>query len=219
MGQNHQRLGQTWQALIKVETLLAAPVLVFCLFNAANITNILYGSKYDPVWPLLTIFLFFNLLVRILGTTIHQASLYVLGKPRQVVLSQWLGIVIVIGGGIICIPLFGAAGALIADGLAKTVVGVLLLLFVVRHIPATDRRELFVFTCRFMLALALAALPCLLWHPKDRILLGASGCLFIVLCLGLLIWIKPLSGADLAMLKSMHPRLGKYLRFFSRRQA
>ncbi|GLV59651.1 hypothetical protein KDH_64770 [Dictyobacter sp. S3.2.2.5] len=215
-GHNHQRFGQTWQALIKVETLLAAPVLVFCLFNAANITNVLYGSKYDPVWPLLTIFLFFNLLVRLLGTTIHQSGLYVLGKPRQVVASQWLGLLIVIGVGILCIPIFGAAGALIADGVAKTVAGILLLIWIAPQIPSGQRREVLVFTGRFMLALILAALPCLLWHPKDRILLGISGCLFIILCLGLLWWIKPLTQPDIELLKGMNPRLAGYLRYFSR---
>ncbi|GCE28022.1 hypothetical protein KDA_35060 [Dictyobacter alpinus] len=216
VGQDHERLGQTWQALIKVETLLAAPVLVFCLFNAANITSILYGSRFDPVWPLLTIFLFFNLLVRILGTTVHQASLYVVGKPRRVVLSQWLGLVIVVGAGVIFIPIFGAAGALIADGLAKTFVGILLLLFLLHSIPRAYRRDLLTFTLRFMVALAIAAIPSLLWHPTDRILLGVSGAIFIVLCLLLLQWIKPLSRTDLGMLHGLNPRLTKYLVYFSR---
>ncbi|GCE06483.1 lipopolysaccharide biosynthesis protein [Dictyobacter aurantiacus] len=215
-GHNHQRFGQTWQALIKVETLLAAPVLVFCLFNASNITNVLYGNKYDPVWPLLTIFLFFNLLVRLLGTTIHQSGLYVLGKPRQVVASQWLGLLIVIGVGILCIPTLGAAGALIADGIAKTAAGILLLIWIAPQIPSGHRREVLVFTGRFMLALILAALPSLLWHPKDRILLGISGCLFIILCLGLLWWIKPLTQPDIELLKGMNPRLAGYLKYFSR---
>ena len=81
VGKNRERLGQTWQTLIKVETVLAAPGLVFCLFNASTITQVLYGSKYAPVGPLLVIFILFNLLVRILGTTVHQASLYVVGNP------------------------------------------------------------------------------------------------------------------------------------------
>ncbi|GER89438.1 hypothetical protein KDW_36000 [Dictyobacter vulcani] len=217
VGQNHERLGQTWQALIKVETLLAAPVLVFCLFNAANITSILYGSRYDPVWPLLTIFLFFNLLVRILGGTVHQASLYVVGKPRQVVLSQWLGLAIVVGVGVIFIPRFGAAGALIADGVAKTVVAILLLAFLARAIPSAHRRELLTFTLRFMLALAVAAIPSLLWHPANRLLLGASGAIFVLFCLLLLLLIKPLSRADLEMLYDLNPRMAKYLTYFSRR--
>src|SRR5579883_2044496 len=72
VGHNSARLARAWQALIKIETLLAAPGLVFCLFNAQNVAHALYGSSYDPVGPLLAIFLFFNILVRVLGTTIHN---------------------------------------------------------------------------------------------------------------------------------------------------
>src|SRR2546421_7835654 len=68
VGRSYDRLARSWQVLIKIETLLAAPVLVFCLFNAQNVAHALYGSNYDPVGPLLAIFLFFNILVRVLGT-------------------------------------------------------------------------------------------------------------------------------------------------------
>src|SRR5436305_2166503 len=91
VGHNDDRLARSWQALIKIETLLAAPVLMFCLFNAQNVAHALYGSNYDPVGPLLAIFLFFNIVTRVLGTTMHPYAMYVIGKPRLVVLSQWLG--------------------------------------------------------------------------------------------------------------------------------
>lgn len=216
VGQNHERLGRSWQALIKVETLLAAPGLVFCLFNAQNIALVLYGSKYSPVGPLLAIFLFFNLLVRILGTTIHQASLYVVGKPQRVVISQWVGIVVIILAGIFFVPSMGAAGALLADGLAKTVTGALLLIFLLRDIPKFYKKELLFFTLRILAALILAALPWVLWHPHDRLLLGVSGVIFVALCIILLLWIKPLSNADMDMLYTLNPRIAKYLRYFAR---
>ena len=206
VGKNSERLGQTWQALIKVETVLAAPGLVFCLFNAGTITQVLYGSKYAPVGPLLVIFILFNLLVPVIGTTVHQASLYVVGNPKMVVLSQWIGIVIIIGAGSLLIPMFGVAGALIADGLAKLITGILLLITLIRYIPPKHRQELLVFTLRFMLALAIAALPFLLWHPTSRLLLGISGVVFVILCLGLLIWIKPFSKTDMEMLQQINPK-------------
>ncbi|TMD01264.1 MAG: hypothetical protein E6J11_03735 [Chloroflexi bacterium] len=77
VGRNYDRLARSWQALIKIETLLAAPVLVFCLFNAQIIAHALYGANYDAVGPLLAIFLFFNVLVRVLGTADNQYALYV----------------------------------------------------------------------------------------------------------------------------------------------
>src|SRR5437868_13951530 len=123
VGKNYERLGRSWQVLIKIETLLAAPLLVFCLFNAQNVAHALYGANYDPVGPLLAIFLFFNIPVRVLGTYMHQYTLYVIGKARLVVLSQWIGLVAVICIGTLLIPRWGPAGARGADGFAQIIIG------------------------------------------------------------------------------------------------
>jgi len=213
IGKNYARLGRSWQVLIKVETLLAAPGLVFCLFNAQNIVNILYPKAFAPVGPLLAIFLFFNILVRVLGTTIHQSTLYVINKAHLVVLGQWVGLAAVIALGIFLIPRYGPAGALIADGIAKALTGGLLLAFLWRDLPS---KYPIGFTLRFLLALTIAALPGIVWHPTNRILFGLSGGVFLVLCIGLLLLIKPLSDDDLTMIKGMRPSAGRYLKWFAR---
>ncbi|GAC1621850.1 MAG: hypothetical protein NVS4B11_15250 [Ktedonobacteraceae bacterium] len=213
IGRNYERLGRSWEVLIKVETLLAAPGLVFCLFNAQNIVDVLYPKAFAPVGPLLAIFLFFNILVRVLGTTIHQSTLYVINKARLVVLGQWIGLATVIVFGILLIPRYGPAGALIADGIAKALTGALLLAFLWRDLPS---KYPIGFTLRFLLALTIAALPGIVWHPTNRILFGMSGVVFLVLCIGLLLLIKPLSNDDLVMLEGMRPSAGRYLKWFAR---
>lgn len=213
VGKNYERLSRSWQTLIKVETLLAAPGLMFCLFNASNIADALYGSKYDPVGPLLAIFVFFNIFVRVLGTTMHQSTLYVVNRARLVVLGEWIGVIVVVIIGIALIPRFGPAGALVADGISRVVTGALLLAFLWRDLP---HKYPLGFTSRFLLALLLAALPSILWHPSDRILLVLSGCLFLVLCFGLLLWIKPLTGEDIEMIKGVNPRIAGYIKWFAR---
>lgn len=217
VGRNYDRLSRSWQALIKIETLLAAPVLVFCLFNAQNIAHALYGANYDPVGPLLAIFLFFNILARVIGTTNHQYALYVMGKPKLVVLGQWLGLVTVVIIGVLLIPHWGPAGALVADGLAQVLIGVLLLIFLW---PVLPEKYPLGFTLRFLLGLTLAALPSILWHPASRLLIGVSGVMFLVLCLVLFIFIKPLSADDLEMIGSLNTsaKLAPYLRWFARRK-
>jgi O-antigen/teichoic acid export membrane protein len=215
VGRNYDRLSRSWQALIKIETLLAAPVLMFCLFNAQNIAHALYGTNYDPVGPLLAIFLFFNILVRVIGTTDHQYALYVIGKPNLVVLSQWLGLLAVVVIGVILIPRWGPAGALVADGLAQVLIGAMLLAFLWRALP---RKFPFGFTLRFLLGLTLAALPGILWHPESRLLIGVSGVIFLGLCIGLFIIIKPLNAEDLEMIGSLNAsaRIAPYLKWFTR---
>jgi len=211
IGDNYERLALSWRSLIKIETLLMAPVLVFCLFNAPNIVHMLYGSNFDAVGPLLAIFLFFNLLIRVLGTTIHQATMYVVGKPRLVVLSQWVGLLFVVVLGLLLIPRYGVAGALIADGVSRAITGTMQLFFLW---PLPHKYPL-AFTLRLLLALTLAALPSLLWHPANHILLALSATIFLLLCIGLLLLIKPLDTQDIGMIERVNPRMGKYLRWFA----
>ena len=213
IGRNYKRLGRSWEVLIKVETLLAAPGLVFCLFNAQNIVIVLYPKAFAPVGTLLAIFLFFNLIVRVLGTTIHQSTLYVMNKARLVVLGQWIGLGAVIVLGILLIPHYGPAGALIADGIAKALTGGLLLAFLWRDLP---NKYPLGFSLRFLLALTIAALPGIVWHPTNRILFGFSSVVFLILCIGLLLVIKPLSADDLGMITDMKPGASKYLKWFAR---
>jgi len=215
VGQNRQRLARSWQTLIKVETLLAAPGLMFCLVNAQNIAPALYGAAYVVVGPLLTIFLFFNILTRLLGTTMHQSTLYVIGKPGKVVLGQWLGLLVLVLIGIALIPHWGPAGALIADGVAQVVTGALLLAFLWRELP---RKFPLDFTLRLLLAVTLAVLPSVLWHPTGRIGLVVSGCIFVALSVVLLMVVRPLSAEDVEVMKSVRPGVARYLRWFARRR-
>ena len=213
VGMNYERLARSWQTLIKIETLLAAPVLVFCLFNAPAIAVALYGNNYSAVGPLLGIFLFFNILTRVLGTTISQSTLYVMQKPRLVVLAQFAGLAAAILFGILLIPHLGPAGALIADGLAQVIMGGLMLLFLWRDLPEHYPLG---FTLRLLLAFAIAALPAILWHPTSRVLLTVSGIIFLVIAIVLLVVIKPLSSRDLEMVAEVRPGVVKYLRWFGR---
>ena len=213
VGMNHQRLARSWQMLIKFETLLAAPVLIFCLFNSQAIALALYPSEYSIVGQLLAIFLFFNIIVRVLGTTIHQSTLYVLQKPQLVVLAWLLGLASLVLLGIMLIPHYGPAGALIADGISKIITGGLMLVFIWRDLP---EKYPLGFTLRMLLALTIAALPAIVWHPSGRIMLVASGLVFLGLAVALLTLIKPLSTDDMQRIGEFKPGVARYLKWFAR---
>src|SRR5579883_406637 len=216
VGANYGRLARIWQTLIKVETLLSAPGLIFCLFNAQNIIVAIYGPKYAPAGPLFALFLALNLLVRVLGMTVHQSTLYVLGKPRYVVIAQWVGLIVVLGLGFLLVPGWGAAGALIADGVSRLVTYGLMLAFLWRFLP---EKYPFGYTLRIALATGIAALPALVFHPSSKPLLAIAGCLFIALSGLMLTIVRPLSQRDLAMIGEVRPGVTRYLKWFARAAA
>jgi O-antigen/teichoic acid export membrane protein len=217
VGNNYERLGLSWQSLIKVETLLAVPGLIFALFNASSLAIAIYGPEYAAIGRLLTIFLVFNIFFRIIGTPIHQASLYVIGKTHIVVISQWVALLLIIGIGILLVPRFGPAGALIADGIGKALTGVFMLGFLLRKLPRKYPLGLLSFTLRFLCGITIAALPGLLWRPSGLLQIVLSGAVFIMLCLGVLLIIKPLSSEDLELITATKPKLARYIRWFTQK--
>lgn len=227
VGENYGRLSRIWQTLIKVETLLSAPGMIFCLFNAQIIIEAIYGPKYAPAGSLFAIFLGLNLLVRVLGMTVHQSTLYVLGKARFVVIAQWIGLFVVLGLGFWLVPLWGAAGALVADGLSRLATYGLMLIFLWRYLP---EKYPFGYTLRVALATILAALilrlatvglgtifPALAQHLASKPMLVIYGLLFIGLSALLLTLIRPLSQRDLDMIEEVRPGVTRYLKWFARR--
>lgn len=213
VGMNYHRLSRTWQTLIKIETLLSVPGLIFCLFNAHNIVLALYGAKYEPAGQLFAIFLSLNLVVRMLGMTIHQSTLYVLGKSRFVVIAQWAGLIVIIGPGFYLTSLWGPAGALVADGLARLITCGLMLIFLWKDLPT---KYPLTFSLRLLLAAALAAIPVLVFRPASKPMLVVFGLVFILLSALMLAVIRPLTQADIEMLREVKPGVVPYLKWFAR---
>ena len=214
VGSNYGRLSRIWQTLIKIETLLSAPGLVFCLFNAQNIVVTLYGEKYAPAGQLFALFVALNLLVRVLGMTVHQSTLYVLGKSRWVVIAQWVGLGVVLGLGFWLVPRWGAAGALVADGVSRLVTYLLMLLFLWKDLP---EKYPLGYTLRIVLATAVAGVPALIFHPTGKVMLLAFAVVFIVIAGLMLMVVRPLSRKDLDMIAEVRPGIARYLKWFTRR--
>lgn len=214
VGANYGRLSRIWQTLIKIETLLSAPGLIFCLFNAQNIVVTLYGEKYAPAGQLFALFIALNLVVRVLGMTVHQSTLYVLGKSRWVVIAQWVGLGVVLGLGFWLVPLWGAAGALVADGMSRLVTYSLMLLFLWKDLP---EKYPLGYTLRIVLATAIAAAPALLFHPTGKALLAVFAIVFVIIAALMLMVIRPLSQKDLDMIAEIRPGIARYLKLFTRR--
>jgi O-antigen/teichoic acid export membrane protein len=214
VGSNYGRLSRIWQTLIKIETLLSAPGLIFCLFNAQNIVVTLYGEKYAPAGQLFALFVALNLVVRVLGMTVHQSTLYVLGKSRWVVIAQWVGLVVVLGLGFLLVPRWGAAGALVADGVSRLITYLLMLLFLWKDLP---EKYPLGYTLRIVLATAVGGLPGLIFHPTGKVMLLVFAVVFIMIAGLMLTVVRPLSKKDLDMIAEIRPGVARYLKWFTRR--
>jgi O-antigen/teichoic acid export membrane protein len=210
---NYGRLSRIWQTLLKIETLLSAPGLIFCLFNAHNIVVAIYGPKYEPAGQLFALFLILTIVVRVMGWTVHQSTLYVLGKAWLVVIAQVVGLAAILGLGFWLVPHWGAAGALIADGISRLVTYGLMLVFLWKDLP---EKYPLGYTLRIILATTIAAIPGFIFHPTSKPLLAAFALLFIVLSAILLMLIRPLSKKDLDMMGEVRPSVMRYLKWFAR---
>ncbi len=213
VGKNYNRLSQIWQTLIKIETLLSAPGLIFCLFNAQNIAVALYGPSFAPIGGPFSIFLAFNIVVRVMGMTIHQSTLYVVGRPRIVVMAQWVGLIAVIVFGVILVPRWGPAGALAADGIARLLICGLMLIFLWKDLP---RKYPLGYSIRLVLAVSIAAIPVFLFHPTSKPMLAVFALLFVLLSVVMLMFIRPLTKNDLDMIHDIRPGIVPYFKYFAR---
>ncbi len=213
VGKNYARLARIWQTLIKIETLLSVPGLIFCLFNAQNIVVALYGPNYAAAGKLFAIFIALNLLVRMLGMTIHQSTLFVMSRSRFVVIAQWAGLIVVIALGLLLTPRWGVAGTLVADGVARLVTYGLMLIFLWKDLPSKYPLG---FSLRLLFAVAIAAIPLLIFHPASKPMLAIFAVVFIVLSAIMLALVRPLSQKDVEMVKEVRPSAARYLRWFAR---
>ncbi len=213
-GQNRSWLSVSWRAVLKVQILLAVPLLLFSLLNAQAIVDLLFPQGYGDVGPLLQLFLAFNVLTRVSGGGIHQAALYVLGKQRFVVILQWVSLALTIVLGFLLIPHTGPLGALIATGVPPVLVELAQL---ARLLPSLTRRYPFGFVLRYAAALVAPILAGILWHPHGWLGLVAAGLLFTALLIGALLVVKPLEDEDAAMLSQTHSWLRSVLNLLVRK--
>ena len=230
-GQNKQSLGFAWRAVSKVQILLSVPLLAFVYIHAGAIAVVLYGVDFAAVGPLMQVFLVFTLIQRIAGGGSHQAALYVLGRQRLALWSQWGGLLVTLILGAMLVPqhsnVGGPAGALIAVGVGKVGVELVQLALAWRFL---QRRYPLRFGFRVCLALIPAMVLAALWHPSALLLpshlgpLAVSPMLIslvisvlafaIVLMIGLAVT-KPIEHEDVDLLAQVNPRLRPILSPFA----
>jgi O-antigen/teichoic acid export membrane protein len=193
IGQRLAPLSTAWRTVSKLQMLLAAPLVVFCVPQASAIMRVLYTSKYAAAGPFLALFLVLNGLVQVLGGGAHQWALYVLGRQRWVVVSQWIALGVLALVGIVLTPRFGVAGALLSIGVARLIAQVIQLA-VARSV--VGRAYPVAFVARMLVALVLPAALSALWRPGSLVGLILAGAAFLAIFLVSMRLIRPLDAED-----------------------
>jgi O-antigen/teichoic acid export membrane protein len=185
--------------------------VAFCVPHANAIMGVLYGSDYAAAGPLLALFLALNALVRLAGGGAHDAALYVLGRQQWVVVSRWGSLGVLALGDVLLIPRFGAAGALLAVGLAQLAAELFLLALARR---ALARPYPVPFMLRVLAALTPPLIVTIVWRPSNflgLVLAGVVYALLFVICLRV---VRPLDGEDEGLLREVSAPLRAVLQPF-----
>ncbi len=213
--QQMAHLATAWRTVAKLQVVLAVPLVAFCVPHADAIMGVLYGSSYAAAGPLLALFLALNALVRLAGGGAHDAALYVLGRQQWVVVSRWGSLGVLALGDVLLIPRFGAAGALLAVGLAQLAAELFLLALARRALARP-------YPVSFMLRVLAALMPPLVvtifWRPSTFLglaLAGAAYALIFAVCLRV---IRPLDSEDEGLLREVSAPLRAVLQPFVARQ-
>lgn len=197
---HHQRahLATAWRTISKLQVVLAVPLVLFCVPHANAIMRVVYGDAYASAGSLLALFLTLNALVRVAGGGAHSAALYVLGQQNWVVVSQWGSLGVLAALDVLLIPHYGAAGALLAVGLAQLSAELFMLALARR---ALARSYPLPFMFRVLIALLPALIVTTLWRPASLAGLVISGAGYALLFLICLRRMRPLDLEDKALLQ------------------
>jgi O-antigen/teichoic acid export membrane protein len=229
-GKNLPQLATGWRTVNKLQVLLALPVIAFSIPHAGAIMSLLFGSLYAQSGPLLVVFLSLNGLTQLLGGATHQWALYVLGRQKWVVVSQWATIAVLALTGAILVPRFFALGALVAVGIGRLVAQVML--FVLARVWVR-RPYPVAFSAKFLLSLALPAVVTAIWRPnqfvpplasqlrwlpatlsgvvQQGLTLTVEGVIFLVIFIICLRVVRPLDSEDAMLLSGVPIWLQKAL--------
>jgi O-antigen/teichoic acid export membrane protein len=165
-GEHLSMLATGWRTVNKLQVLLAIPVVMFAIPHASAIMSLLFGHPYASSGSLLVVFLILNALAQLLGGATHQWALYVLGRQKWVVVSQWGTIAILAATGAVLVPHYAALGALIAVGVGRLAAQIFL--FVLARIWVR-RPYPVAFTVKLLLTLALPMLVTAVWQPTGLV--------------------------------------------------
>jgi O-antigen/teichoic acid export membrane protein len=202
----NNRLGETWRWDIQTSILLSVPILLFSIAFAEPMIRIFYSDKYIGAVLLLQVFVFFHIIVRVLGGGAHSTVFYAANKAKLVLWLRLVGGLFNLLLDIILIPKWGALGAVVATSLSGVIVIGFELIFLTKLISITYP---------FAMTMKLVGSCLISMFIVSRVILINNlpylvlACLmYTILFISSLFFLKPIDREYGLFIAKIHPKLG-----------
>jgi O-antigen/teichoic acid export membrane protein len=210
-------LARVWRAYNCLFALLLLPTFSFFMVYSHPFVQFLFGKTYLPAARLMSVYLALSLFGTLCAGTVTINLFLATGRQALVLVGSAFGGLLDILLLLLLIPRLNALGAVIADGLANTATGVLLLVLLRRSIPAiTYPFGLVLKTVAASLGALTAAY--VLVPPNQIATTALSIILGLALFGGLCYLLKPLANEHLS-LERLGPRFGQVAHWFGQPEA
>lgn len=200
--------------MIRIKSLLSIPLYAFTLFNAGSVLFVLYSPRYLAASGLVQAIAAFRIFSRLFGGPENAEFLLSRGQVTKLVAIGAVGALVNVGLDLLLIPRLGALGAVMGSGLGNLMANVLGGAAVYRTSAARIQWQ---FWLKVSMATSAASLVvAALTPPLTVLLILMQAAVYVLLVIGLLFFVKPLTTMDYEWLVRIDNRFASPLRLFVR---
>lgn len=204
-----------WSAYSKLLVGIFIPALVFIIKFSNPIIVVLFGIKYMPAVILLKWYAVLTVFFMLFTAGLSAFTLCIAGKEKLVLFLRLIFGLINVILDIILIPIYGALGAVLATGISIAILGLVEMLFTIKHVQVSYPyifvgKILPVVIASIILTSALLEyLSVSMW-----LLLFLAGVVYCIFLIVGFVFVKPLTNKDREILTTLTPKLAPIYRFF-----
>ncbi|MEK6570650.1 MAG: oligosaccharide flippase family protein, partial [Bacteroidota bacterium] len=172
-------LGEIWKFSVKVIVLLTLPPLIFLAAHAEVLIPAVYSGEYANSIGLFQVLVLFQIAARLFGSGVNADILLAVNKAKILVGFGVVAGVLNIALDLLLIPRYRAFGAVIATGVANTVVMILTAAYITRKFSVSVSVSFWLKAVA--ISVVCAAVGRFLYHPGTVTGVLLSALVFVVL--------------------------------------
>ena len=201
-------LGRTIEATLKLTSLSLIPTMLIVARFAPQLVTLLYSQRYEASVPVARVLCFLLATSGFLGFGIHAGVLYLLNRERTTCAIFGSAALFNMLLAVPMINAFGPIGAATATGLSSVVFASACAII---GKPVCPIRWPWLFSIKVVLASLLGTVSTLWVNPTTLVGLVLACLLWGMVFVTSLLFIKPLSSADVKPLQQINPKLGNVM--------